>query len=75
MNPLSTASNPEGSGGLPGIQPGDPSAGIGGFAMNSLSDAFQKGVNGPSLPKMPGMAAEGAQGAGGLEGLAPLLAL
>ena len=47
------------------VRHGGRSGGCG--TIGALTDAFQKGVNGPSLPKMPGMAAEGAQGAGGLE--------
>jgi hypothetical protein len=34
---------------LPGIQPGEATAGIGGFGINTLSDAFQKGLQGPDL--------------------------
>lgn len=81
--PLDTASDPSRSG-LPGIQPGDAAAGIGGFAIDSLSNAFQKGLQGPGgmMPELPGMggagageAAGGAEAAGGLAELAPLLAL
>lgn len=76
--PLDTASDPARSG-LPGIQPGDPTAGIGGMLIEkgtqALGDAFTKGMSGAG--KLPGAAegAEGAEAAGGLAEAAPLLAL
>lgn len=69
MRPLDTASDPARSG-LPGIQPGDPTAGPAGVAINSLSDAFSKGLSGPG--EMPGMGGEAAGGAEALSELAPL---
>jgi hypothetical protein len=50
---LGTTSNPAGAG-LPGIQPDDPTAGIGGMAISSLTDAFTKGLAGPEMPEMMG---------------------
>lgn len=76
-NVLGTTSNPAAAG-LPGVQPGDPTAGPAGVAISSLTDAFSKGLKGPQLPGMGGDAAEGAAGgeaAGGLAELAPLAAL
>jgi len=46
MRPEDTASNPARSG-LPGIQPGEGTAGLGGAAIEGLSNAFQKGLQGP----------------------------
>lgn len=69
VRPLDTASDPARSG-LPGIQPGDPTAGPAGVAINSLSDAFSKGLSGPG--EMPGLPGMGGEAAGGLSELAPL---
>jgi hypothetical protein len=45
---LGTTSNPAGgTSGLPGIQPGDATAGPAGVVLNKLTEQFQRGITGP----------------------------
>jgi hypothetical protein len=69
MRPLDTASDPSRSG-LPGIQPGDPTAGIGGMAIGALTEQFQKGVQGPGAMLGGGGDDEEGGGTGDMVGMA-----